>query len=130
MKLDMDLVRELLFALERKPGPWSLRRTEITIEGHDQTEIGYHLNRMYEAGFICGEVLRSTSTAERIIEVIPFDLTWQGHQFLETVRDPELWRKTKAGARGIGSVGVDVLKDIAKGIIKKKIKQLSDVDLG
>jgi len=33
MKLEMDLVRELLFVLDRKPGPELIRSTEINSTG-------------------------------------------------------------------------------------------------
>jgi Hypothetical protein (DUF2513) len=29
---------------------------------------------------------------------VDLNLTWQGHEFLETVRDPDVWERTKEGA--------------------------------
>ncbi|MCK0551051.1 DUF2513 domain-containing protein [Pseudomonas syringae] len=32
----------------------------------------------------------------------PRRLTYKGHEFLDTVRDEEIWRRTKAGGVGLG----------------------------
>jgi hypothetical protein len=56
-----------------------------------------------QAGFINGEAIRSTTSPDRIIEVWPFDLTWQAHEFLAAARDDTVWRKVlrDLGARSI-----------------------------
>lgn len=118
MKRDMDLIRELLFWIERKPDHAVRKPHEIDIDGYSSDEIGYHLSRMYEAGLISGEVLRSTSTADRIIQVWPFDLSWAGHEFADSVRDPEIWAKTKAGVQEAGGFSLDLMKALAKGFLK------------
>ena len=48
-------------------------------------------------------------------------LTWQGHEFLDTVRDPEIWRKTKERAGSVASVGVSFIWEIAKAELKAKL---------
>ena len=48
-------------------------------------------------------------------------LTWRGHDFLDSVRDPEIWRKTKEGATKAGGFTLDLLMDLAKAIIKAKL---------
>jgi len=129
MKLDIDLVRELLLFLESRNDHHSIKYTEIKIDGFDSLQVGYHLNRMYEAGFINGEVIRSQSTHERIIEVISFDLSWRGNQFINTIRDPEVWRKTKDGAHKIGGASVEFLWEIAKAYGKHLAKQKLGIDV-
>ena len=37
--------------------------------------------------------------------------------FLDTIRDPDGWAKTKSGAEKAGAFSIDVLSDIAKGVI-------------
>jgi hypothetical protein len=36
---------------------------------------------------------------------LPKRLTWNGHEFLDAVRDDEVWRRTKEGARKAGNAG-------------------------
>ncbi len=56
-------------------------------------------------------------------------LTWEGHDFLDSVRDPKIWAKTKDGALAAGGFTVDLLKDLAKGFVKKQIEERTGVTL-
>jgi hypothetical protein len=108
VKRDMDLIRELLVYLEEKPND---RHVEITLDGHDAFTIGYHLVLLYEAGLIAGEP--SVTSTGRVIKVLPFRLTWEGHEFLSTARDVSVWRKTKAKAMAsAGDIPLSVLKEL------------------
>ena len=129
MKRDMDLVRELLLRLEalpiRRGGIVHIPATadEISVPGHDVAEIEYHLSQLVKAGFIDEGGLRPS-------EGIGFrSLTWEGHDFLDSVRDPKVWAKTKSGALAAGGFTVDLLKDLAKGFVKKQIEERTGVQL-
>jgi len=56
-------------------------------------------------------------------------LSWHGHDFLDSVRSPEVWKKTKKGAEAAGGFTVDLLKDLAKGFVKKQIEEYTGVKL-
>lgn len=56
-------------------------------------------------------------------------LTWQGHDFLDKVRDPEIWHATKEGAKKAGGFSLELLGALAKGFLKKKIEAHTGVDL-
>ncbi|MGC1861342.1 MAG: DUF2513 domain-containing protein [Methylocystis sp.] len=56
-------------------------------------------------------------------------ITWQGCEFLDAIRDPEIWKKTRSGALAAGGFTFDLLKDLAKGFLKKKLESLTDVTL-
>jgi hypothetical protein len=45
------------------------------------------------------------------------------------VRDPKIWAKTKDGALAAGGFTVDLLKDLAKGFVKKQIEERTGVTL-
>ncbi len=129
MKLDRDLVRELLLFLESKEDTAARDHDQIEIAGYTSTDIGYTLTKMHEAGFIVAETLRSRSTPERVIKVIPFELTYQGHEFLDSIRDPEVWRRTKEAGAKVGGAGIEVMWEIAKGIGKQMIKERLGIDI-
>ena len=50
MKRDMDLVRELLMAVESLPSGFA--REELQIKDHTQEEVDYHAFLMKEAGLV------------------------------------------------------------------------------
>ncbi|MER9526648.1 DUF2513 domain-containing protein [Mesorhizobium sp. M0292] len=123
------MVREMLFALEAKPDFAMRKYKQITPEGRKPDDVGYALIKMYEAGFITGEVIRSKSTPDRLIEVIPFELTFKGHEFLDSIRDDEIWRKTKDGARKMGGAGIEFMWEMAKAYGKHVAKEKLGLEL-
>ena len=129
MKLDRDLVRELLLFFESKPDTAHRDYEQIEVDGWSSNDIGYALAKMYEAGFITAEAVRSKSTPERVIKVIPFDLTYQGHEFLDSIRDPEIWRRTKDAGANVGGAGLGFMWEIAKGIGKQMIKERLGIEI-
>ena len=56
MKRDMDLVREILFELEKQDGSGS--RMRVVLEGRSEDEINYHLLLLKDAGVLEAAVLR------------------------------------------------------------------------
>ncbi|MFZ6765305.1 DUF2513 domain-containing protein [Pseudoroseomonas sp. WGS1072] len=120
MKRDMDLVRDILLKVEGSGAYCDLMQEMLPQDsnGSYPQELFekhlYHAMLLEQAGFIKG----SADSSGYMIEGI----TWQGHEFLDAIRDPEMWRKTKAGAKEIGSAGVGILWEIAKGYAKQMAK--------
>jgi Hypothetical protein (DUF2513) len=129
LKRDMDLIRELLLKLEalpiRRGGIVSITpdAEEIAVPGYDVAQIDYHLSQICQSGFIDeGGARPMTGIGFRC-------LTPAGHDFLDSVRDPEIWEKTKKGAEQAKGFTVDLLKDLAKGLVKKQIEEFTGVKL-
>ncbi|NQE51859.1 DUF2513 domain-containing protein [Herbaspirillum rubrisubalbicans] len=126
-KRDMDLIRELLLKLEAwqmEPGDvFSINPDdpEIAVDGYSGAEIEYHLALLREKGFI------NCPGSQPMFGITYAGLTWEGHDFLDAVRNPEIWSKTKDGARAAGGFTIDLLKDLAKGLVKKQIEEYTGV---
>jgi hypothetical protein len=120
MKRDMELVRKLLLFLDEKPGPQHVLVPPIP--GHDELAIKYHLVLLHDAGYLRCEPTRS-STSDRVISVIPFDLTWQGHEFLDKIRHEFIWSEVvaKVKERGFASASVEMIKKLADAAIRKRL---------
>lgn len=130
MKRDMDLVRELLLKLEsyqKPPGTMAIVDPylgQFQIDGYSADQIAYHLSLIREAGFI-----ESPGSQPAGGGVTFRRLSWDGHDYLDAIRDPEIWRKTKGGADAVGSLTFDLVRDLAKGFIKTKIEEHTGVKL-
>ena len=128
MKRDMDLIRELLLKLESMELPrgaimhFNPDDKEVQIEGHSPDEIEYHAKLLTEAGLI--------EPGRGAMQGFMFrSLTWEGHDFADSIRNTEVWDKTKKGAIAAGGFTVDLLKDLAKGFIKKQIEDRTGIKL-
>ena len=56
-------------------------------------------------------------------------LTNSGYDYLDSIRDPKVWRKVKSSAAGAGGFTLELLGDLAKGFIKKQIEDRTGVKL-
>lgn len=114
MKRDMDLVRELLLIIEKNDDS-----KELSIpEDWDRKVVAYHLKILDQAGFVENHTKWAGDKPMWIIA----SLTWDGHEFLDSIRDDTIWNKTKDGIKSkgleIASVPVEVIKEYAKILIK------------
>ncbi len=128
MNRNMDLVRDLLLAIENDPKldgktvnvlnqPSDIGITDFTLE-----EIEYHLVMLIDQGLVDGKITPQ-------MPIIFSKLTWQGHDFIDAIRDPDVWQRTKEGAKKAGGFSLELLSDLAKGLIKKKIEEHTGVQL-
>src|ERR1700758_443916 len=109
----MDLIRELLLKLEALPvrpgGVVTITpdAEEIAVPGYGRAQIAYHLSQIRDARLI------DDGGGDTLTGIGFRSLTWAGHDFLDSVRDPKIWEKTKSGAAAAGSFTFDLLKDLA-----------------
>jgi hypothetical protein len=127
MKRDMDLIREILLAIERLD-TGADDDLDVVVDGVDPRVVNAHLRLLDEAGFINAHEIPDDT--EEFSHFVPTRLTWSGHEFLDAVRDPEVWRRTKAGAAKAGGAGVEFMWELAKAYGKQLLKERIGVDLG
>ncbi len=86
MKRDLNLVREILFAVERDEG------LEALSAQRGQALVAGHVAILKDAGLVEAKIfetdLLSVPRAAHIIR-----LTWAGHEFLDNARDNKVWKK-------------------------------------
>jgi Hypothetical protein (DUF2513) len=129
MKRDMDLIRIILLEVERLGRPTVGDQTiESDVEGRSDQEIDYHLWLMVEAGWIDAQIV-SNQHVHTQRRVKPRRLTHDGHDFLDVVRDADTWRNTKEGVLKAGGWTFDIIKDLAKSFIKKKLEDNTGMKL-
>ena len=87
-----------------------------------QESILYNYRLLEKAGYVENGVSTFSSTGAG-------SLTWAGHDFVDSVRDPEIWRETKDVASKAGRWSIDLLGELAKGLIKTKIEKHTGVEL-
>lgn len=118
MKRDMDLIREILLLAEADPLP--RMRVLPQIDGYTKTQLVEHARLLTQAGLITSKTYRDEDGPG----VISVQLTWNGHEFIESVRDPEIWKKTKAGAEKVGTWSIKLLGEMASGFVRAKAAEM------
>jgi hypothetical protein len=91
MKRDMDLVRQILLAMDAHTHGFA--PAPFTIAGYDQDVIGHHIWLMEQGHLITA--VATTGMSDPSPVAIPLTITWVGHDFLDTVRNDSVWTKVK-----------------------------------
>lgn len=128
MKRDPDLERDILLAVEAYDEVSGPRCTEIRHLASTPLEADYRALLLWEAGLIDAVDARTT---EEPFEMWPIRLTMVGHEYLDSIRDEEVWRHTKKGAQAVGSFSLDALGALAKNLLREKLPKHTgaEVDL-
>lgn len=113
MKRDMEKVRSLLLALEERDSPYLLMINPDLLGGIVNAAEMVEYILLLKSGDLLEERSRNT-----------YRLSWKGHEFIDSIRDPEIWRQTKEGATKLGSWSVKLLGEMASGYIRLKATQL------
>jgi hypothetical protein len=127
VKRDFDLIRSILLHIEESPHHLS-GDYEYHFDHSDQDAVANALELLAEKSLIISEY-SPTSGSHPSDWHAEVRMTWEGHDFLDSVRDPKIWKLTKDGAKQAGGAGFDLLKALAKGFVKKKIEEHTGVKL-
>lgn len=115
MQRDMDLVRQILLALEEHPKGFAPENLKINGYGEDQ--IGYHAYIMGQAGLI--EVADSTNLGSSGPEALIKNLTWEGHEFIDSAREPQRWAQAKEVLHKAGGASFKVWTAVLTELVKE-----------
>lgn len=126
MMRDMDIIRTLLLELEANFDSNIFSTKSLpAVEGYSSEVVLAHFNLLLGAGFV--ERYRDAYGVGPLKD--KHSLTQSGYDFLDSIRDDEIWRATKDSAKSVGGFTLDILGDIAKGLIRTKIKQHAGVEI-
>lgn len=118
MKLDIDCVRDVLLDLETFPiGCYTLYDFKDSLDKHGINNVLYTLSKLKEAGYINAEISCWESGSIDCYGV--YNMTFTGHQFLETIRANKVWTKTQGILNQIGSHSFDLVKQVATAVLSQ-----------
>lgn len=126
MRLNQECVRSVLLTLEEINTP--VRPTMLNdlldspgLTDYSEDDVIYTVQTLIYANFIDAKPLRTFDSIDYMI----YSITWEGHQFLDTIRDEKVWRETKNVAKTFTSASLEILSKIATevmvGLIKKQL---------
>ncbi len=119
MRRDMDLVRKILKLVEAQETALNIG-WDLAVDGYSDEQIGYHIHLMGQAGLVVA--IDSTTMSNTSPSAIAASLTWQGHDFLESIKDDDLWAKAKKHVlMPAGGAAFSVLTEWIKAEAKQRL---------
>ncbi len=126
MKRDPDLERDILLAIEAYDGESRPGYADLSCLKAPELQVKYQVVLLHEAGLI--QAIDAATLQDRFA-MMPIRLTMAGHEYLDTIRDEEVWRRTKEGARAVGSFSLDALGTLARGLVREKIRKHTGIEV-
>jgi DNA-binding MarR family transcriptional regulator len=127
MKLSPDIARDILLFLEKYLTiDTNFKYNTVTVDyltryssftDADSSDIAYTILKLSEAGFI--KTKMPSDNNPRFMSIS--SITYQGHEFLDSIRNEEHYSKAKDICSKLGSFSLDILKTTAKSVIVSAI---------
>ena len=120
VKRDMDLIREILLRIEGNQQMDGTREfyfrnaEEMGIPNCSTDELAYNLGLLIMAGFVDGAV-------GAVMPMVVRSLTWEGHEFLDNIKNDDIWQKTKRQFSNLSGVGLRIVAAFAEAELKKRL---------
>jgi hypothetical protein len=132
VKIDPDYLKKLLETCEAAPAPiFDIDQLKAAGLDYDDDQFVFHMGILEDKGFVIRDDREPGFGLVRGVDghmawaAVPLRLTAKGHQFIEALRNKEVWATIK---RGFMDASVDTLWDVSKKLLEgytiKKIEKI------
>lgn len=124
MKLDVECIREILFYLEdtleytnelykhKTVTMYQVIENIHNNKGLDKNSLAYAIEKLCEIHFIEADIKYGVCHSFMFCNI--YDISYQGHQFLENIRPESVWEKTKTIVSSVGNHSLKFIEDTAQ----------------
>lgn len=126
MKLNYDCVRSVLLTVEKSKtideelnlNPLAVETIFEQLPKYEDSEILYTIEKLKEAGYINAAL---HFAAGHFIDGTVSSITYSGHEYLDNIREPEVWRKVKAMLKNAGATTLPLISQAAQLLIGSQL---------
>lgn len=126
MKLNYDCVRDVLLAVEKAETidenlsltPLKVVKLFDELPEYKDNEILYTVEKLKEAGYINAVV---SFAAGHYIDGFISSITYSGHEYLDNIRNPKVWRKVKSVLDKAGAITLPLISQAAQMLIGSQL---------
>ncbi|MCX2885906.1 DUF2513 domain-containing protein [Bacillus velezensis] len=118
MKLNRDCMRDVLLTVEEEVGfkdsvSIQTLHTFPRLKEYELVDIFYCVEKLMEARFVVGITYKGGAGVS--------ELTFKGHEFIESIRDDDVWNKTKNELGKVGGATLPIIVELATSFLKTKL---------
>ncbi len=121
MKRDLDLVRSILIYVENAAD--EVDADDMATERWPIETVAYHVRLMAHHGLV--DVSRDARDMNgNTIELTVAGITWDGQDYLDSIREPKVWGRVKKALAGtVGSTTLDVVRQTASMVALAMVRE-------
>ncbi len=121
MKLNQDCIRDLLLYLEDNlTYTDEIKINNLSLKNYSKEDLMYTADRLIEANYLNTRICWNFNETHIIMVK---SITYQGHQFLDNLRDDKIWNKAKSILKPLKSVSIEIISKTLSNIIIQYINQ-------
>ena len=137
MKLNLDLIRDILLTTEAETGSiqnfwYNPNDTEHSkkwedfdlLKNYTYDEVDYHLSQCDDNGYFSARGNLKSLTFWLKGGFMVADLSPKGHEFINNIREDKNWKIIKLNLSKIGSFALSVVEKVAVTIINQQISKI------
>ena len=126
MKLNYDCVRSVLLTVEKSKtideelnlNPLAVETIFEQLPKYEDSEILYTIEKLKEAGYINAAL---HFAAGHFIDGAVSSITYSGHEYLDNIRESEVWRKVKTMLKNAGAITLPLISQAAQMLIGSQL---------
>ena len=107
---DLNTCRTILLAVDDAPEPMLM---PFDIGGIDDETLNLYALLLADAGLLTVASDYVSGGVRKVTRIV--ELTWEGYDWVDAVRDPNVWLRTLAHIKEIGAVSLERVMLIARG---------------
>lgn len=127
MKRDMELIRRILLETETLGIDGDIYTREYKTSWFEDVQehvFYYHVELLDEAGYIRSFKIDQSYDFDRedlsVGKFFPVSLTWEGHEFLDSIRNNDSWERVKRSfGKALSTIPVSVLANVTTELTKE-----------
>ena len=131
MKLNPDCMRAVMLEIEKNweitsdssgclyMGEVNIRQLYSALDKYSKEDIFYSLYNLEQAGYL--DLFVSAAAGGVILDCTVNHMTYDGHEFLNRIRDPKHWSVIKSGLSAVRNYSLDAINSIANGVTSAAI---------
>lgn len=89
---------------------------EEDLKEFSEEDIFYSASKLVEANYL---IARDKKSASRFL--IIEEITWEGHDYLGSIRDSKVWSSVKEKIKGFSGVAIEIIKSVAIEVSKQML---------
>ncbi|MGV3336722.1 DUF2513 domain-containing protein [Latilactobacillus curvatus] len=123
MKLNHECVRDLMLAFEDVPYGGHPQMGEIVkfkkMGDYSIEDVCYSTEKLMEAGFIDFQRVKAWGAP---FDGIFVEITWDGHEFIDSIRSDTVWNKAKEKVKStVSNVSIQTMAAVAIAVTKNML---------
>ena len=121
MKLNQDCIRDLLLYLENNLSYTTnkININNLHLKNYTEDELIYTAEKLFEGNYITYVIAKAYNPPVIVVTGI----TYNGHQFLDNIRDDKVWKKTKSILSKVSSASINIISEIAAKVLSDIISK-------